>query len=508
MAQANAINAGSTGIQKFDGVATFSGITVTNHNLLVGAASNGITSVAPSATSGVAVVSTGAAADPAFGTVVVAGGGTGQVTLTNHGVLIGQSTSAIAATAAGSAGQVLQSGGASADPTYSTATFPSTATGTGKVLIADGTNWVASTPTFPNASATSGKFIRSDGTNWIASTPTLPTSAGTSGKVLQSDGTNYVESTPTYPSASGSTGTILRSDGTNNVYTTATYPATTTANQLLYSSANNTVGGLTSAANSIVLTDGSSVPSLATSLSNDFTFTSATAGATRTLTVSNTNNSNAASQALVQTTTGGASAGDPFHTFTITGATSFSLGLDNSASDAFVIAASTALGTTNVMSVATTGEINFPLQSAFLAYNSAADTDVTGDNTTYTILCDTEVFDQNSDYNSGTGTFTAPVTGRYTLGSYVELLQLGAGHTSGITRIVTSNRTYRCTGFVNPANLRDSNNVAALGGSLLADMDAADTTTFDITVTNSTKTVDVNGSGTVGVTYQYGLLEV
>lgn len=51
--------------------------SVTNHNVLLGAAANAITSLAPSATTGIALVSAGAAADPAFGTVVVAGGGTG-----------------------------------------------------------------------------------------------------------------------------------------------------------------------------------------------------------------------------------------------------------------------------------------------------------------------------------------------------------------------------------------------------------------------------------------------
>jgi hypothetical protein len=48
----------------------------------------------------------------------VAGGGTGAATLTNHGVLLGQGTSAVAATAAGTAGQRLRSNGASADPTW------------------------------------------------------------------------------------------------------------------------------------------------------------------------------------------------------------------------------------------------------------------------------------------------------------------------------------------------------------------------------------------------------
>jgi hypothetical protein len=43
--------------------------------------------------------------------------------------------------------------------------------------------------------------------------------------------------------ALGSSGKILRSDGTDLVYSTATYPNTTTANQILYSSATNTLGG-------------------------------------------------------------------------------------------------------------------------------------------------------------------------------------------------------------------------------------------------------------------------
>jgi hypothetical protein len=114
-------------------------------------------------------------------------GGTGRTTLTNHGVLIGAGTSAVTQLVTGSAGQALLSGGASADPAYST---------------------------------------------------------------------------PTYPSASGSAGTILRSDGTNNVYTTATYPATTTINQMLYSSAANTVTGLATANNGVNITGTTGIPSV------------------------------------------------------------------------------------------------------------------------------------------------------------------------------------------------------------------------------------------------------
>lgn len=60
-------------------------------------------------------------------------------TYTAHGVLIGEGTSSIVATAAGTAGQVLTSGGASADPTWTTATFPATATA-GALIAATATN--------------------------------------------------------------------------------------------------------------------------------------------------------------------------------------------------------------------------------------------------------------------------------------------------------------------------------------------------------------------------------
>lgn len=165
--------------------------TITQYNIQTGGANNLLNNVAPSSTSGIPVISQGSSSQPIFGTAVVAGGGTGQTTLTNHGVLVGAATTAITQLAAGSAGQVLQSGGASADPAYSTATYPSSSGGSGKILYDNGTNFVESIPTFPaSASATSRKIVVSDGTNWVASTETwaIP---GTSGNVLTSDGTNW-----------------------------------------------------------------------------------------------------------------------------------------------------------------------------------------------------------------------------------------------------------------------------------------------------------------------------
>lgn len=92
------------------------GITsITAHNLIVGDGTDPVHLLAPSATIGVAVVSAGAAADPVYGTVVVEGGGTGATSLTDHAVLVGSGTAAVTALAVGATGETLM-GSTGADP--------------------------------------------------------------------------------------------------------------------------------------------------------------------------------------------------------------------------------------------------------------------------------------------------------------------------------------------------------------------------------------------------------
>lgn len=126
------------------------------------AASGGVTSITGTSNQIAASASTGAVTLSLVGPYTPA-------TYTTHGVLIGEGTSSITALAAGTSGQVLQSGGASADPAYSTATYPATATGTGKILRADGTNWSATTATYPNVSVASGNVLYDNGTNFVSS---------------------------------------------------------------------------------------------------------------------------------------------------------------------------------------------------------------------------------------------------------------------------------------------------------------------------------------------------
>lgn len=97
---------------------------LTNHNVLVGAGTSTITSVAPSATAGVPLISNGAAADPSFGTAVVGGGGTGATSFTAYSVICAGTTSTAAfqnVSGIGTSGQVLTSNGSSALPTWQNA---------------------------------------------------------------------------------------------------------------------------------------------------------------------------------------------------------------------------------------------------------------------------------------------------------------------------------------------------------------------------------------------------
>jgi hypothetical protein len=91
---------------------------------------------------------------------------------------------------------------------------------------------------------------------------------GANGTLAQSDGTKYTFTTATYPSTATATGTILRADGTNWVATTATYPATTTINQILYSSANNVIGEITTANSATLVTSSTGVPAFTGSMTN------------------------------------------------------------------------------------------------------------------------------------------------------------------------------------------------------------------------------------------------
>lgn len=142
-----------TGVLVGSGTSNITGNAVTQHDVLVGGASNAITSVAPSSTSGIPLVSNGASADPSFTTAVVAGGGTGVTSFANTSALLASGTTTTGTLqniASVATGQVLTSAGTSTLPAWSASPSVTSITlsgGTALSAYAEGT-W---NPTITNS---------------------------------------------------------------------------------------------------------------------------------------------------------------------------------------------------------------------------------------------------------------------------------------------------------------------------------------------------------------------
>lgn len=141
---------------------------------------------------------------------------------------------------------------------------------------------------------------------------------------------------------------------------------------------------------------------------------------------------------------------------------------------------------------------------AFSAYLTGNAVNVTGDGTLYTLITYTERCDIGSNFNAGTGVFTAPITGRYLLGATVEVNTLGAGHTDGFAEIVATGQTEQIYAL-NVAAARGVGTSSYAGsGSHIFQMTAGDTAHVAAAIYNSTKTVSVTGG--ISVSKFWGFL--
>ena len=173
------------------------------------------------------------------GTIVdLAHGGTNaNLTASNGGIFYSTASAGAILAGTATASQVLLSG-ASTTPAWSTAVYPSAVATAGKQLRSDGsTGWVASTIVWGNA-LTANNLLYASSTN-------------TQGQLASANNGTLVTSATGVPSilaGPGTTGNILQSNASAAPsFSTATYPSTTTSQQILYSTAANTVGELTTA---------------------------------------------------------------------------------------------------------------------------------------------------------------------------------------------------------------------------------------------------------------------
>lgn len=221
------------------------------------------------------------------GTLTVANGGTGAATLLDHGVLVGSGTAAITALTVGNTGELLV-GATGADPVFGTSadgnfTFTTATAGTDRTLSVTNTENTNAASHAHTQITTGGASGGDPYTNYLVS------GAGTYSIGIDNSDSDYLKITTGATPSAGST--LMRLTNSGNIYVEL----------------------------------------------GDFYVQRSTAGGIVELLSSNTDNTNAASSAGLFAMVGGTSAGDPYTNYLVSGAGTYSVGIDNSDSDKFKI---------------------------------------------------------------------------------------------------------------------------------------------------------------------------
>lgn len=144
---------------------------------------------------------------------------------------------------------------------------------------------------------------------------------------------------------------------------------------------------------------------------------------------------------------------------------------------------------TELLNMDDTGCRTLLQQPGFLARTSANALNVTGNGTAYSPVLNSEVWDVKTVFTGGT--FTAPQTGKYLFNAQIMCQGLDATQTFGSMTLTTSNRTFikRYQPFLTfSGSGRSANCIYAI-----TDMDAADTASISVTISNGGLTADVSG---------------
>ncbi len=130
----------------------------------------------------------------------------------------------------------------------------------------------------------------------------------------------------------------------------------------------------------------------------------------------------------------------------------------------------------NSITIDSNGHVTMPLQSAVHAYpNTAQDNMSTG---IVTIALGAEIYDVNSDFDTSSSTFTAPVTGKYQVNASVTISDIDTAYQwmYGVL-LVSSNRNYYLQQIQPRYEITEDYSSYGRGfnASTLVDMDANDT---------------------------------
>ena len=151
-------------------------------------------------------------------------------------------------------------------------------------------------------------------------------------------------------------------------------------------------------------------------------------------------------------------------------------------------------GGSESMSIDADGVVTKPRSPAFLTCQTTAQSNLTGDGTFATVSFGSELFDQGGNLSGST--FTAPVSGRYQFTAHLRPQGILSGHTTGFMYINTSNNAYQAW-YGSPYAMSAADAELEVAGTMIVDMDAADTAYIQLYVTGSTKVIDMPYGGNV-----------
>jgi len=431
------------------------------------------------------------------------------------GISTSASGNTVSITAGGAVAQIFPTDSGSATPSGGSLTIHG---GTGITTSGAGSTVTVtlSTPvSIANGGTNATSMTTTDGTIYFDGTRLVTTTTGTSGQVLTSNGTGVA---PTYQNTAASSISITGDTGGALTGNSFTFTGGTTGITFNGTGTTETLSG------TLVVSNGGTGRA---TLTNHGVLVGAGTTAITQLAVGTTGQvltgvtgadpvfaAPAASSITITGDSGGGLTGNSF-TFTggTTGLTFAGAGTTETLGGTLAIAnggtnATSFTQTNGITTYNGTRLVNYAgpqlssggiytntSQPAFYAYNSGGATNVTGDGTNYTVVFDTAVSNQGSNYNTGTSTFTAPVTGMYFFTVAVEYLPILVAHTTGQLQLAVAGTSASATilNYINPGVVKGGGNAYVANANAMVKMTATDTATVILTVVGSTKTVGING---------------
>jgi len=151
------------------------------------------------------------------------------------------------------------------------------------------------------------------------------------------------------------------------------------------------------------------------------------------------------------------------------------------------------------------GHVNKPLQPAFRVSNGTQN-DV-AINSNVTILFSSEIYDKNSDFNTSTYTFTAPVAGRYLFAVTIVALNVDSAISYAQAKLVTSNHTTKIQTLESGADhFNEDAAYYQFHNTVIEDMDANDTAYVQIRIQGGAAQTDIDSDSNTGTLFHGYLL--